>query len=408
VVAINSGGTAVGNFAADKDVATNGTWTFTTTNAIDTTGVTNPVPQAVDQSQRVGAAIAYTIPGLTPGAAYTVRLDFAELYWTSKGQRLINVSINNAGVLANLDVFAVAGARYKAVADTFNAVAGATGTIAITLTAARDYAALNAVQIGAASGATPAPTPTPTAPAAAFNDYPTLGYDNQRDVFNPNSTAITPANLSKLHVAWQASLNDYNTLTQPVLATAIPGHAGVLYVGGGSGTVYGYDALKGTLLWKTATGQMVYSACGGTSFFGVGGTAAYDPASKSLYIVGNSNPATDAYAANQLFRLDGATGSILGRVNFAPAAAGSTSELNFTHTAVALSNGVAYAGTGSTCDISSWRGTVAAISVPAMTSPIDSSRCGIRKIRAAPVSSPGAAAACGAGAVSHSIPRATF
>jgi outer membrane protein assembly factor BamB len=364
-VAINSGGTAVANFAADKDVATNGTWTSSTTSAIDTTGVTNPVPQAVDQSQRVGAAIAYTIPGLTAGAAYTVRLDFAELWWTSNGQRLINVSINNTSVLSNLDIFAVAGARYKAVAETFNATASATGTIAITLTAAKDYAAVNAVQIGSGSGAPPTPTPTP--PATAFNDYPTFGYDNQRDVFNPNSTAITPANLSKLHVAWQASLNDYNTLTQPVLATAIPGYAGVLYVGGGSGNVYGYDALKGTQLWKTPTGQTVYSACGGTSYFGVGGTAAYDPASKSLYIVGNSNPATDAYAANQLFRLDGATGSILGRVNFAPAAAGSTSELNFTHTAVALSNGVAYVGTGSTCDISSWRGTVAAISVPSMT-----------------------------------------
>jgi outer membrane protein assembly factor BamB len=366
-IAIDSGGAATGNFAADEFFVGGGTWTSTTASAITTSGVTNPAPQAVYQSQRVGATVAYSIAGLTAGAPYTVRLDFAEIYWTAPGQRVFNISVNNTKVLTDFDILAATGARYRAVAESFNATASASGTIAIALTAVTNNAVVNAIQIIPGSGP-PAPTPTPTSTPSTvtFNDYPTFGFDNGRDVFNPNSTAITPATLPKLHVAWQAAVGDFNTQTQPVLATEIPGHAGVLFVGGGSGKVYGYDAVKGTQLWKTSTGQLVYAACGTTSYFGIGGTAAYDAATKSLYIVGSKNAATDAYGANILYRLDGATGSILGQVNFAAAQVG-TSEQTFSHTAVALSNGVAYVGTGSTCDISAWRGSVVAISVPSMT-----------------------------------------
>ena len=161
---------------------------------------------------------------------------------------------------------------------------------------------------------------------------------------------------------------DYNTQTQPVLATEIAGHAGVLFVGGGSGRVYGYDATTGSLLWTRNTGQETYTCeNGNTAYFGVGGTVAYDPASKSLYVVGNTNPSQNALATNSLYHLDAATGSVLGQVAFASAVTGWPS-LDFSHTAVTLGgSGLAYVGTGATCDISSWRGRVAAIRVPAMT-----------------------------------------
>jgi hypothetical protein len=152
------------------------------------------------------------------------------------------------------------------------------------------------------------------------------------------------------------------------LATEIPGHAGVLFVGGGTGHVYGYDALTGTLVWTRVTGQMTYTCeSGTTSYFGVGGTVAYDPGSKSLYVVGNQNTTLGGIGTNTLFHLDAGSGAVLGQVNFSPPTSGWPS-LDFSHTSVTLGpNGVAYVGTSATCDISSWRGRVAAVNVPAMT-----------------------------------------
>ena len=230
---------------------------------------------------------------------------------------------------------------------------------------------------GAPSGAasstpspTPSPSPTPTPSPIPFNDFTTYGYDNARDEFNPNSTTITPTSLATLHLAWQSALGgngDYNTQGEPVLATEIAGHAGVLFLGGGTGNTYAYDALTGTELWQTFLGSESYTCENGYIFyFGVGGSAAYDPASKSIYIVGNKNASSNATATNSLFQLDGATGNMLGNVNFAPNPVGAN-ELDFSHTSVALANGYAYVGTGATCDINSWRGRVAAIAVPALT-----------------------------------------
>jgi hypothetical protein len=251
------------------------------------------------------------------------------------------------------------GARYAPANATFDEAAFFGGT-ALTPT----QISTTAADTGTGS-ASPSPSP---APSVTFNDYTTFGYDNQRDAFNPNSSAITDASIANLHLGWQASLGDYNTQGQPVLATEIPGHAGVLFLGGGTGNVYAYDALTGALLWTKALGQETFSCEGGqTIYFGVGGSAAYDPGSKSLYIVGNKNSAVNANATNSLVRLDGATGTILGQTNIAPNPLG-PSELDFSHTSVTLgSNGLAYVGTSATCDISSWRGRVAAVNVPAMT-----------------------------------------
>jgi hypothetical protein len=204
----------------------------------------------------------------------------------------------------------------------------------------------------------------------SFNDYTTFGYDNQRDVFNPNSTAITPASLPNLHLAWQAALgggSDFGTQTQPILATEISGHSGVLFVGGGSGSEYAYDATSGALLWTKSFGQEAFS-CGAsnTGVVGMGGSAAYDPATRSIYVVGNSNSSVGAYAKNTLYHLDAATGTLLGSVAFTGAAVGSH-EINFGRTSVTLSGSTAYVGSGSTCDVSSWRGRVVAVNVPAMT-----------------------------------------
>ncbi len=127
-VQINAGGPAVAPFVADTDFT--GGATVTSTNAISTSGVTNPAPLAVYQSNRYGT-FSYAVPGLTANASYTVRLHFAETYWTAAGQRTFNVSINGTSVLTSFDIIGAAGAANKAVVEQFTATADSTGKITL-------------------------------------------------------------------------------------------------------------------------------------------------------------------------------------------------------------------------------------------------------------------------------------
>ncbi len=211
--------------------------------------------------------------------------------------------------------------------------------------------------------APPTPARTP-----AFDDWPTYGYDNARDGFNPNSNAISPGALARLHLVWESSLPnfDFNTQTQPVLATNVGSHAGLLVVGGGLGTVYAYDARTGAQVWAQPLGAATFSCNGGApSTFGIAGSAVYDPSSASVYIGSNANTATNGPTEVYVNKLGIADGSLQGRVDIAPGPL--TGELNFSHTSLTLANGTLYAGTGSTCDIASWRGRVAAVNESALT-----------------------------------------
>jgi hypothetical protein len=136
---VNSGGPAVSPFTADANFSGGQTDTVTTT--IDTSGVSNPAPMAVYQSERWGgdsasnpAPFSYTFPNLTAGASYTVRLHFAEIFWTAGGQRKFNVAINGTTVLTNFDIIAVAGAANKAIVEQFTTTANSSGQIVVSYT----------------------------------------------------------------------------------------------------------------------------------------------------------------------------------------------------------------------------------------------------------------------------------
>src|SRR5205085_16309 len=93
---IDSAGTANGGWVADVDF-TGGRNGQPGTAAIDVTGVTNPAPQSVYQTTRIGS-FTYTVPGYT--GTHSVRLHFCETYWpvppdtVGPGHRTCNVSIN--------------------------------------------------------------------------------------------------------------------------------------------------------------------------------------------------------------------------------------------------------------------------------------------------------------------------
>jgi len=129
---VNSGGGASGLWIADTGFS--GGSSGSTTVAIDTSRVSQPAPpQSVYQTQRIGP-MTYSFGGLTPGRSYTVQMHFAEINWSSAGQRRFNVSINGSRVLGDFDIFANAGARYRASEQNFGAQADTAGKITVQLT----------------------------------------------------------------------------------------------------------------------------------------------------------------------------------------------------------------------------------------------------------------------------------
>src|SRR5262249_43027574 len=110
-IAISSGSlVGTNNFVQDTGFSAGATNAYP--DVIDVSGVTDPAPQGVYRTER-WAPFTYTIPNLTPGASFTVRLHFAETAFSGNGQRAFNVAINGASVLANYDIFAGAGAQFK-------------------------------------------------------------------------------------------------------------------------------------------------------------------------------------------------------------------------------------------------------------------------------------------------------
>jgi hypothetical protein len=145
---IDAGGGRADDYAADAFAA--GGRTSSSDRPIDVSGVADPAPQQVYQTERYGN-FSYTIPNLLPDTAYAVGLDFAEIYWDGPGERLFNVRINGAPVLTSFDVIAAAGGKDRAVAREFIAHADASGRIVLDFSTLRDNAKVSGIRV------TPAP-----------------------------------------------------------------------------------------------------------------------------------------------------------------------------------------------------------------------------------------------------------
>ncbi|HEY8767551.1 MAG TPA: malectin domain-containing carbohydrate-binding protein, partial [Dehalococcoidia bacterium] len=158
-VRVNAGGGAYtdkGGNAWSVDTAFSGGATFSVAGAIAGTA-----DQPLYQTERYGnMSYAFSVPDGT----YTVALKFAELYWTSAGQRVFNVSINGKSLLTNFDILTEA-APMTALDKTF-VVSVTGGALTIAFTSVKDAAKINAIQVLAGGTAAGAPTVTAINPTS--------------------------------------------------------------------------------------------------------------------------------------------------------------------------------------------------------------------------------------------------
>ncbi len=213
VLAISAGGPAAGTYVADEDFS--GGAASGTGATINTAGVTNPAPQSVYQNQRVGNNFSYTLPGLTAGASYLVRLHFDEFYWTKAGQRVFNVSINGTQVLSNFDVFATAGGQDIAIAEPFTATANAQGQIVLLFKAITDNAVVNGIEVVSAPIGAPSSLTATSVSASQINVNWTASSASGvvYDVFRSTTSGFTPSSANQIATATDTSYSDTGLAT---------------------------------------------------------------------------------------------------------------------------------------------------------------------------------------------------
>ena len=141
-IRVNCGGPAYTDSLGQAWSADNG---FSAGNVWSTTaGIAGTADPALYQDERWNTG-AFQYQFAAPAGSYTVTLKYAEIYFTSAGQRVFNVTINGTTVKSNFDVVAAAGGANKAIDQTFTVTSS--GTITIQFTPVVNNPTISAIQI---------------------------------------------------------------------------------------------------------------------------------------------------------------------------------------------------------------------------------------------------------------------
>ena len=127
-----------------------------------TTPVEGTDLQGIVRDERFGMS-AYRIP--VGNGTYAVKLLESEHYFAAAGQRVFSVSAEGNPVASNVDVFAQAGGKYKALWLEFNATV-TDGSLDLGFTASVDNAKVDGIVVTQTSAAEPAPESETTDPDA--------------------------------------------------------------------------------------------------------------------------------------------------------------------------------------------------------------------------------------------------
>ncbi len=199
-------------WAADK-VFTTGSWGYISGS---TYAVTNEIMGTVDdtlyQSERywmgtTTPAYRFTVPN----GFYDVTLKFAEIWFTSNGQRSFDVKMEGITVLSNFDVHQVAGGSFKAIDRTFGVTVldGVLDIDMVVIVAQPKVNAISVRQIVTESTATPTvvrtPTTTPTPGGCVCPPTPVCQQTVTKKGVGRGWSFGTPGQVASLNASWAYS-----------------------------------------------------------------------------------------------------------------------------------------------------------------------------------------------------------
>ena len=166
LVRVNSAGgnyTDSGGNLWSADTGFTGGGTFVTSNSIS--GTSDPT---LYRTERYGN-FSYNFD--LENGDYLVTLKFAEIYWTSAGQRVFDVAINGQMALDNFDILSETSARTAL--DKVLPATVTNGTLNISFTGVQDNAKISAIEIASTGGGdTTPPSVNTTSPANGAVDVP--------------------------------------------------------------------------------------------------------------------------------------------------------------------------------------------------------------------------------------------
>ena len=341
----------VAPFAADQFASAASV--TTSNNAITLpSGIVNPAPAKVYQSNRYGT-FTYMFQGLGATQPYTVRLHFAETYFSTQNSRVFNVTIGTQVVLPAFDIVKAAGGENIANIQTFNVNSDQNGNIVIAFApgaGGQNNPQVNGIEILTNGGPVPTPVPPVSVVAMEGNNRTTLswspgsGSTGTYSVFRGTKSgaeAATPLASGLMGTTYtDTTSTDGTTYFYTITATnsgvssnpstevsstpgaAIPGSP-VIQLDAGSATAYApYTA-------DTTFG----SASSGTSTTPVNTTGVVSPAPPNVYLTGHQG-SSFSYSFPNL--IPGATYTV--RLHFAetyfPAAGGRIFNVNINNVPV--------------------------------------------------------------------------
>ena len=282
---VNAGGPSLGVFTADASFS--GGSSYTTSQAVVTTGVPDAAPAAVYQSERVGTNISYTFSALTPGSPYVVRLHFAEIWYTTTGSRLFNVNLNGTTVLSNFDTAAAAGGAFRGVMRELTTNANAAGQVSVALVAVKDNAKISGLELLSATSSSPPSSITLT--PASFTLAPRAALQMSAVVKDASGVALSPQPV----ISWTASGGATISASGGVTAGATAGGPFTITATSSglkataSFSIAGAAAAPG---YRIASGGPAVGAFQNDAFF-TGGTVYTSPRAVSIAGINNVAPA---------------------------------------------------------------------------------------------------------------------